>query len=113
DVRTGLILVLTDAEDWGEIVIQRSRAVLRSAGELGMPAAALIGADLGDDIPDALTPSGRMSVPLSGALSRTVASALATAIPLQLLSERLARARGKNPDTIGRDDPRQAAAADA
>jgi glucosamine--fructose-6-phosphate aminotransferase (isomerizing) len=111
--RTGLVLILTDAEGWGEVVIERARAVLRSAAELGMPAAALIGADIGDDTPKALTPAGRLSVPLAGGLRRTVAAALATAIPLQLLAERLARARGKNPDGIGRDDPRQAAAADA
>jgi fructoselysine-6-P-deglycase FrlB-like protein len=42
-----------------------------------------------------------------------VSATLASAIPLQLLAERLARARGKNPDSIGRDDPRQAGAADA
>jgi hypothetical protein len=34
-------------------------------------------------------------------------------VPLQLLTERLARVRGTNPDTIGREDPRQAAAASA
>jgi glucosamine--fructose-6-phosphate aminotransferase (isomerizing) len=111
--QTGLVLILTDAEGWGETLIERSRAVLRSAAELGMPAAALIAADLGDDIPNELTPAGRLSVPLAGELPRTVGAALATAIPLQLLAERLARARGTNPDTIGRDDPRQAAAADA
>jgi fructoselysine-6-P-deglycase FrlB-like protein len=111
--RTGLILLLTDAERWGETVIERSRAVLRSAEALGMPAAALIAADLGDDLPLALTRAGRMSVPLAGGLSRMASAALASAIPLQLLAERLARARGTNPDAIGRDDPRQAAAADA
>jgi fructoselysine-6-P-deglycase FrlB-like protein len=111
--RTGLVLVLTDAEVWGETVIERSRAVLRSAQALGMPAAALIAADLGDDVPLSLTPAGRLSVPLAGGLSRMASAALATAIPLQLLAERLARARGTNPDAIGRDDPRQAAAADA
>jgi hypothetical protein len=78
-----------------------------------MPAAALLAADLGDNIPAAVTPAGRLSVPLAGGLSRRVGTALATAIPLQLLAERLARARGRNPDSIGRDDPRQAAAADA
>jgi hypothetical protein len=36
---------------------------------------------------------------------------LGAALPLQLLAERLARARGVNPDTIGREDPRQMAAA--
>jgi fructoselysine-6-P-deglycase FrlB-like protein len=111
--RTGLVLVLTDAEGWGETVIERSRAVLRSAEALGMPAAALVAADLGDDVPLALTAAGRLSVPLAGGLSRMASAALATAIPLQLLAERLARARGTNPDAIGRDDPRQAAAGDA
>jgi glutamine---fructose-6-phosphate transaminase (isomerizing) len=113
DERTGLLLVLTDGESAGEMVVERARAVLRSAEALGMPAAALLAADLGDDIPLALTPAGRLGVPLTGALPRLVGVALATAIPLQLLAERLARARGRNPDTIGRDDPRQAAAADA
>jgi glucosamine--fructose-6-phosphate aminotransferase (isomerizing) len=113
DERTGLVLVLTDGEDWGETVIQRSSSVLRSAAELGMPAAALLAADLGDDIPSSLTPAGRLPIPLAGGLPRALSAALAVAIPLQLLAERLARARGQNPDTIGRDDPRQAAAADA
>jgi fructoselysine-6-P-deglycase FrlB-like protein len=113
DERTGLVLVLTDAEGWGEPLIERSRAVLRSAAALGMPAAAILAADLGDDIADALTPAGRLSAPLAGGLPRMTGAAIATAIPLQLLAERLARARGKNPDTIGRDDPRQAAAGDA
>jgi glucosamine--fructose-6-phosphate aminotransferase (isomerizing) len=113
DERTGLVLVLTDAEGWGETLLERSRAVLRSAAALGMPAAALLAADLGDDIPLALTPAGRLTVPLAGGLPRTIGAAIATAIPLQLLAERLARVRGHDPDTIGRDDPRQAAAADA
>ncbi len=113
DERTGLVLILTDAEGWGETLVERSRAVLRSAAGLGMPAAALLAADLGDDVSAALTPAGRLSVPLAGRFSRLAGAALATVIPLQLLAERLARARGRNPDTIGRDDPRQAAAADA
>ncbi|MGZ6298982.1 MAG: SIS domain-containing protein, partial [Candidatus Limnocylindria bacterium] len=66
DERIGLILVLTDGERWGETLIERSRAVLRSAAELGMPAAALLAADLGDDVPQALTPAGRLSVPMAG-----------------------------------------------
>lgn len=113
DEQTGLILVLTDAEGTGDTLLHRARAVLASADALGMPAAALLAADLGDDIPLARTPAGRLSVPLAGGLPRTVSAALATAIPLQMLAERLARARGTNPDTIGRDDPRQAAAGDA
>jgi len=113
DERSGLILVLTDAEGWGETLVERSRAVLRSAAALGMPAAALLAVDLGDDIPSLLTAAGRLSVPLAGGLPRMIGAAIGTAIPLQLLAERLARARGKNPDPIGREDPRQAAAGDA
>ena len=113
DERTGLVVILTDGEAWGEPLLERSRAVLRSAAALGMPAAAILAADLGDDIPLALTTAGRLVVPLAGGLPRIVAAALGSAIPLQLLAERLARARGTNPDSIGRDDPRQAAAADA
>jgi len=110
---TGLVLVLTDGEGWGETLIERARAVLRSAEALAMPAAAIVAADLGDDIPETLTLAGRLSVPLANGLPRLTGAAIGTAIPLQLLAERLARARGKNPDTIGRDDPRQAAAGDA
>ena len=113
DEHTGLVLVLTDAEAWGETLLERSRAVLRSAAALAMPAAAILAADLGDDIPLGLTPAGRLTVPLAGGLPRTIGAAIATAIPLQLLAERLARARGKEPDPIGREDPRQAAAGDA
>lgn len=91
DGRTGLVLVLTSAAAG---VTERTRDVLVAAAAIGMQAAALLGADLGDDVPRELTPAGRLAV----------------AIPLQLLAERLARARGVNPDTLGRDDPAQAAA---
>ena len=110
---TGLILLLTEGEARGRVVVERAAAVLRSAAALAMPAAAIVAADLGDDLPRDLTPAGRMSVPLAGHLPRVEAALLGSAIPLQQLAERLARARGINPDPIGRDDPRQAAAADA
>jgi glutamine---fructose-6-phosphate transaminase (isomerizing) len=113
DERTGLVLVLTDAEARGRLAVDRATAVLRSAAELGMPAAGVLAADLGDDIPLKLTQAGRAAVPLANNLPRIQAAALGAAIPIQLLAERLARARGTNPDTIGREDPRQAAAADA
>jgi glucosamine--fructose-6-phosphate aminotransferase (isomerizing) len=113
DSRTGLVLVLTDAEARGPVVVERATAVLRSAAAIGMPSAAVLAADLGDDVPSELTPAGRAAVPLTNRLPRTVASALGAAISIQLLAERLARARGTNPDTIGREDPGQAAAADA
>lgn len=113
DQRTGLVLVVTDAEARGEVVVERATAVLRSAAELGMPSAAVVAADLGDDLPLELTPAGRAAAPITTRLPRTVAGALGAAVPIQLLAERLARARGVNPDTLGREDPRQAAAAEA
>jgi fructoselysine-6-P-deglycase FrlB-like protein len=113
DGTTGLVLFLTDGEARGAEVVDRARAVLRSAAALGMPAAAIVAADLGDDLPLELTPAGRAAVPVVRDLPRVVGSALGAAIPLQLLTERLARARGVNPDTLRREDPRHAAAADA
>jgi len=46
-------------------------------------------------------------------LPAPVAALLGSATPLQLLTERIARARGTNPDAIRRDDPVYLAAADA
>jgi glucosamine 6-phosphate synthetase-like amidotransferase/phosphosugar isomerase protein len=111
--RTGFVLFLTDTDAIRQPLVDRSLAVLRSAAALGMPALAIVAADLGDSVPLELTPAGRLPVPLANALPRVVNAALASAIPLQLLAERLARARGVNPDMLGREDPRQAAAAEA
>jgi fructoselysine-6-P-deglycase FrlB-like protein len=113
DDRTGLVLLLTDAEARGPHLVERAKTVLRAVSALGVPAAAIVAADLGDDLPADLTPAGRIAVALSTRIPRSVSAALGTARPLQLVTERLARARGVNPDTIGRDDPRHAAAADA
>lgn len=115
DQRTGMVAILTDAEARGHAVVDRTATVLRAAAALGIPAAAIVAADLGDDLAADLTPAGRLAVPITGAgrLPRTIATILGSARPLQLIAERLARARGVNPDPIGRDDPRQAAAADA
>jgi fructoselysine-6-P-deglycase FrlB-like protein len=112
DDRTGLVLVLTDGEARGATLVERALSVLRSAALLGMPAAAILAADLGDDVPIDLTPAGRASAPLTSHLPRLVAAALAAAIPAQLLAERLARARGVNPDTLGRENPRQPGASE-
>ncbi len=111
--QTGFVLILTDTDALGGLLVERSLKVLRAVAALGMPAAAIIAADLGDEVPLPLTPAGRLAVPLARVLPRGVNAALGSAIPLQLLAERLARARGTNPDTIGREDPRHAAAADA
>lgn len=104
---TGLVLLLAAGD---ARVVDRSRDVLRAARQLGMPAAAILGADAGDEIPRDLTPAGRLAVPETRLLGPVVAALLGAAVPLQLLAERLARARGVNPDTLGREDPAQAAA---
>jgi fructoselysine-6-P-deglycase FrlB-like protein len=111
--RTGLVMVLTDAEGRGAALLDRAASVLRSAGELGMPAAAIAAADVGGAPERSIATAGWQSVTLEPGLPRPVAAILGSAVPLQLLTERLARARGTNPDTIGREDPRQAAAASA
>ncbi len=113
DERTGLVLLLTDAEPAGEPVRDRARAVLRSAAALGMPAAAVLAPRVSTQVARDLTPAGRLDAPEANRLPPMVEAILSTAIPLQLLAERLARARGRNPDPIGRDDPRQAAAGEA
>jgi hypothetical protein len=87
---------------------------LAAARELGMAAGALLTPGYAAAIPDALTPAGRV---VSGGPSASVGPAaqalLATTIPLQLLTERIARRRGVNPDPIRRDDPRYLRAARA
>jgi glucosamine--fructose-6-phosphate aminotransferase (isomerizing) len=112
DQATGFVLILTEAEAEGEPVRERARAALRSARTLAMPAVAILGARLGADVPLELTSGGRLTAPEANRIRPVAEALLGTAIPLQLLAERLARARGRNPDPIGRDDPRQAAAAD-
>ena len=61
----------------------------------------------------ALTPAGRLVVPEAPDLPAPVAALIGSATPLQLLTERLARARGTNPDPIRRDDPVYVAASEA
>jgi glutamine---fructose-6-phosphate transaminase (isomerizing) len=110
--RTGLAMVMTDAEGRGADLLDRATAVLKAAAGLGMPAAVIAAADLAD-VPSEQASAGWQGIALEPDLPRIVAATLASAIPLQLLAERLARARGTNPDAIGREDPRQAAAASA
>ena len=71
-----------------------------------MPAAALVADSASGGIEGALTPAGRIPVPEASALADPVAALLGAAVPLQLLTERLARVRGTNPDTLRRTDAR-------
>ncbi len=109
DARTALVVILV--ANAGEPKLRdRTIDVLGAARELGMPAAAILAASVGDEIPSNLTPAGRLTVPATRDLPPVAAALTGSAIPLQLLAERMARARGVNPDAIGRDNPAQAAA---
>lgn len=112
DERTGLILVLSDVAAATAGIVDRAGAVLRSAASLGMPAAAIVGPDADSRLPASLTPAGRIVLPTIRRVAPVPGTLVASGLALQLLAERLARARGVNPDTIGREDPRQAAAHD-
>jgi glucosamine--fructose-6-phosphate aminotransferase (isomerizing) len=104
DSKTGFVLLLTDPSH-AEERAARGTGVLRAVAELGMRAGAILGAAYSNAIPADLTPAGRLNLPAAEGLPRTVASLLGTAVPLQLLTERLARAAGVDPDPIRRDDP--------
>jgi glucosamine--fructose-6-phosphate aminotransferase (isomerizing) len=112
DPSTGLVLVLTDRERRAERM-ERARGALRAARVIGMEAAAILTADIAADLPTDLTPAGRIVIPEAPSLPSPIAALLGTATPLQLLTERLARARGVDPDPIHRDIEIYRQAADA
>ena len=108
---TGLVLVLADrlgrTERFG-----RARQALAAARVVGIRTAAILAADLDAELDAQLTPAGRLLVKEDSSLPAPVAALFGTATALQLLTERLARARGTNPDLIRRDDPTYRRAAD-
>lgn len=112
DEATGLVLVITDRRGLGER-IGRARDVLEAARRIGIRAAAILTEEASARLPATLTPAGRLSLDEPDGLQRAAASLLAAAIPIQLLAERLARARGRNPDQIRRDEERYRRAAEA
>jgi fructoselysine-6-P-deglycase FrlB-like protein len=105
----GMVVVLTTDAPAGT-VLARAQRVLRAARSLGMPAAAILGDALADGIDRADTPAGRIVLPHTGRVPGAAGSLLGSAIALQLVAERLARARSVDPDTLGREDPAQAGA---
>ena len=109
---TGLVLLLTDrsgAAQRGD----RARQLLAAARAVGVRSAAIVSAPVAGRIAAELTPAGRIVVAADAGLPGPVEGLFATATPLQILTERIARARGTNPDPIRRDDPRYAAASAA
>lgn len=112
DETTGLVLILADRDHRAERV-GRARQALAAARVVGLPAAAIVARDVDGQLDAGLTPAGRLRLDEAPGLPAPLAALLGTATPLQLLTERIARARGTNPDLIRRDDPRYVAAADA
>jgi fructoselysine-6-P-deglycase FrlB-like protein len=110
DTATGLVLIMTERRGRAERVA-RARQALEAAGIIGLRTAAILSADVAAQLDPSLTPVGRIVVPEAPGLPAPVASLLATATPLQLIVERLARVVGTNPDPIRRSDPLYAAAA--
>jgi glucosamine--fructose-6-phosphate aminotransferase (isomerizing) len=104
---TGLVLILTDAS---AAILERAHKLLAAASALSVPAAAIIGDEIAGEIGPDETPAGRIELPHTGRVSRLAGSLLASAIALQLLTERLARARNISPDTLGRENTDQATA---
>jgi glutamine---fructose-6-phosphate transaminase (isomerizing) len=112
DEAMGLVLILADRDRRAER-LGRATGALRAARGIGMVAAAIVAADAAIDLPTDLTPAGRIVIPEAPALPSPVAALLGTATPLQMLTERLARARGVNPDPIHRDVDRYREAAES
>jgi len=112
DGRTGLVLVLADRAARGPRTA-RALGVLRAARELDLAVGVILVDVVSEAVDPGLTPAGRITVPDAPALPGPVAALLATAVPLQLLTERLAIVRGVDPDPIRRDEPRYLAAAEA
>jgi fructoselysine-6-P-deglycase FrlB-like protein len=99
---TGMVLIMTDAAGL-ESRAERAAEALAAAQATGMLAFAILSAATDTALADAATPAGRMRAALPEGLDGPAAALIASAVPLQLLTERLARVRGTNPDAIRRD----------
>jgi len=102
DGATGLVLILADRTG-REARSARAQQALAAAARIGMRPGAILSAGLDREWPAFLAPAGRILVPEAPSLPGPVAALVGTATPLQLLTERLARARGTDPDPIRRD----------
>jgi len=76
---------------------------MAAASRVGVRAGGILAEGLDAEWPAFLLPAGRILVPEAPILPAPVAALVGTTTPLQLLTERLARARGTDPDAIRRD----------
>jgi len=105
DASTGLVLMLADRDGRAERTA-RARGVLAACRAVGLSAAAILAEAVSSVVPQELTPLGRLVAPDAPGLAAPIAALLGTATPLQLLTERLARARGTDPDALRRTETR-------
>jgi fructoselysine-6-P-deglycase FrlB-like protein len=103
DAATGLVLVLADRAG-RESRSARGQQALAAAARVGMRPAAILAGNLDTEWPAFLAPAGRILAAEAPTLPGPVAALVGTVTPLQLLTERLARVRGTNPDPIRRDE---------
>ncbi len=104
---TGIVLLLTTGD---ATATERGARALNAAEALDVPTVAILSADAAAALPNEVLLDGRVVLPRNGRVSGAAGSLLSATPAIQLLAERLARARGVNPDTLGREDPAQAAA---
>jgi glutamine---fructose-6-phosphate transaminase (isomerizing) len=113
EVTTGVVVIAVDRRA-ADARLARVRGALAAAGVIGMPSAAIVSATADRALPAELTSAGRIVLPdAHHDVPAAVAALLGSATALQTLTERLAVARGINPDPIHRDVERFRAAADA
>ncbi len=105
DASTGIALLVVD-RDGRPDRLARSVQALAATREIGLPAAVLAAESVLGDIEAALLTAGAVPVPEAPALPAPVAALLGAAVPFQLLTERLARVRGVNPDLLRRTEAR-------
>jgi len=106
------VVILADRDARADRVT-RGRDALAAARIVGLRSAAIVSGDVDATLDPELTPAGRLVVDEATDLPAPVAALLGSLTPLQLLTERIARVRGTNPDLIRREDPVYRAAADA
>ena len=113
DEYTGVVVIGADGRGAGARASRLANG-LRATRELNAPATAILTTAYAGAIPSDLTPEGRVVIGTEAAsVGHAARALLATTVPLQLLTERIARVRGVNPDPIRRDDPRYLRAAEA
>jgi fructoselysine-6-P-deglycase FrlB-like protein len=102
DETTGVLLILAEREGRAARSA-RAQQALAAASRVGAVAGGILAEELDGQWPVFLLPAGRILAAEAPELPGPAAALVGTATPLQVLTERLARARRTNPDLIRRD----------